>query len=134
MREGDEATPPPACGRGPGGRQAIFRQSNTARASDLRNNASPPERLLWQRLRNRQLDGHKFSRQIPVGPFFADFLCREQKLVVRDRYFAAQGLGVPRIRNADVMANPEGVLLAIVQALNAHPQPLPQAGGEKRSS
>ncbi len=55
---------------------------NTARAKSLRNVASPPERLLWQNLRNRQLGGHKFNRQMPVGPYFADFLCREFRLIV----------------------------------------------------
>jgi len=83
---------------------------------------------------------------MPVGPFFADFLCRERKLVVeldgsshdgrqdedakRDRYFEAQGYRIPRFQNADMMANLEDVLVAIAQALRAHPQPLPQAGGE----
>ena len=54
---------------------------NTTRARALRNAATPAERRLWQAL-SRSRQGAKFSRQMPVGPFFADFLCRELKLVV----------------------------------------------------
>ena len=147
-REGDETAPLPPAG-GAGGGQATFKLRNAARAKELRNEASPPERLLWQKLRNRQLDGHKCSRQIPIGPFFADFLCREQKLVVeldgashdarqnkdaeRDTFIEAQGYRVLRVLNGDLSGNPEGVLISISQALNTHPQPLPQAGGGKTS-
>nr|WP_232037339.1 DUF559 domain-containing protein [Sphingobium amiense] len=70
MREGN--VPPPASGRGPGGGQARpFKQRATGSAKQLRNNATSSEKLLWQCLRNRKL-GHKFSRQMPVGPYFAD--------------------------------------------------------------
>jgi very-short-patch-repair endonuclease len=41
-----------------------------------------PEDLLWGQLRNRGLDGLKFRRQAPVGPFIADFLCDEHRLIV----------------------------------------------------
>jgi very-short-patch-repair endonuclease len=37
---------------------------------------------LWSRLRLRQLDGHKFRRQAPIGPFTADFACFDARLVV----------------------------------------------------
>ncbi len=30
----------------------------------------------------RQMCGFKFSRQMPIGPYFADFLCREMNLIV----------------------------------------------------
>ncbi|KKW93428.1 MULTISPECIES: endonuclease domain-containing protein [Sphingobium] len=147
MREGD-ASPPPASGRGPGGGLARpFKSRNTARAKSLRNDSSPPERLLWQHLRNRQLDGRKFSRQIPVGPYFCDFLCREAKLIIeldgsthdngadydarRDAYCRTQGYSILRFTNADVLTNLEGVLSHIQTTLaQAHPQPLPPAGGE----
>jgi BirA family biotin operon repressor/biotin-[acetyl-CoA-carboxylase] ligase len=58
-----------------------FRQRPTLRAQALRNEATPAERRLWTRLSRSQL-GHKFSRQMPVGPFIADFLCRSQRLVI----------------------------------------------------
>jgi BirA family biotin operon repressor/biotin-[acetyl-CoA-carboxylase] ligase len=46
------------------------------RARELRRAATPAERLLWRYLSRSQL-GAKFSRQMQVGSFFADFLCRE---------------------------------------------------------
>jgi len=85
---------------------------------------------------------------MPVGPFFADFFCREKRLIVeldghshdvqpgrdeaRDRYLYDEGYLVLRFANAEVHANVEGVVTAIEIALGlqAHPQPLPQAGGE----
>ena len=140
-------TPPPAGGRGPGGGQAQpFRPRNTARAKSLRNTAPVPERLLWQQLRGRKLGG-KFSRQMPIGPYFADFLCRELKLIIeldgeshdytteydacRDNYCRSEGYRILRFSNADVMENLEGVVSHIQATLTqAHPRPLPPAGGE----
>ena len=40
------------------------------------------ERKLWYRLRDRRLGGQKFVRLCPIGPYFADFACREAKLAV----------------------------------------------------
>nr|WP_254913648.1 DUF559 domain-containing protein [Sphingobium sp. Z007] len=114
----------------------------------MRNEASLPERLLWQHLRNRQLNGHKFSRQMPIGPYSADFLCREAKLIVeldghshgfsadydarRDKYCRREGFTILRFSNADVMGHLDGVLSRIIATLaQAHPRPLPQAGGEQ---
>ena len=53
------------------------REGATARARKLRQNDTEAEYRLWGDLRNRLLNGYKFSRQIPVGPYFVDFLCRE---------------------------------------------------------
>src|SRR3546814_13266520 len=39
-------------------------------------------RTLWRCLSGRKISGWKFSRQMPVGPYFADFLCREAQLVI----------------------------------------------------
>jgi BirA family biotin operon repressor/biotin-[acetyl-CoA-carboxylase] ligase len=105
-----------------------FRDRGTDRARDLRNNATPAERKLWQYLR-KSLAGAKFSRQLKVGAFYPDFLCRELKLIVeldghshdvaperdvwRDRYLSEQGYQVLRFTNADVMKNTEGVVTAI---------------------
>ena len=105
-----------------------FQPRNTGRARELRRAASPAERLLWRYL-SRAQTGAKFSRQMPVGPFFADFLCREMRLVVeldgfshearlkqdaaRDRWFAANGYRVLRFSNAAVLGNVDGVVAAI---------------------
>jgi len=128
-----------------------FKPRNTGRAKDLRNTASPWERMLWRRLSGRRLVGGKFSRQMPIGPYFADFLCREARLVIeldgdshdfriaedarRNAFMARAGYRVLRFTNADVRERLEGVLLTIAEALAAaslaHPRPLPHAGGEK---
>ena len=94
----------------------------------MRREATPTERALWEHLSRRQT-GAKFSRQMPVGPFFADFLCRELDLVVeldgfshdvaperdvrRDAWMAEQGYTVLRFTNDDVRGNIEGVVTAI---------------------
>ncbi len=38
--------------------------------------------MLWRALRNHQIDGHGFRRQTPIGPYFADFVCLQRKIVV----------------------------------------------------
>jgi len=54
----------------------------TERARHLRNNMTDTERPMWSRLRNRQIDGYKFRRQVPVGPYFVDFLCISARLAI----------------------------------------------------
>lgn len=101
---------------------------NTTRARKLRREATLHERALWRHLSRSQL-GAKFSRQMPVGPYFADFLCRELKLVIeldgyshdvsparddaRDTWMKREGYTVIRFTNADVRDNLTGVVTAI---------------------
>ena len=59
-----------------------LRLIETRRARDLRRISTSAERILWQRLKNRGPRGFKFLRQAPIGPYFADFLCRDRMLVV----------------------------------------------------
>jgi very-short-patch-repair endonuclease len=132
--------PPPACGRGRGwvSTPVMFRDRDTPRARELRNNATPAERKLWRYLCRSQT-GAKFSRQLKVGSFFPDFLCRELKLIIevdghshdvqpdrdvyRDRYLTEAGYRVLHFANADVMENVEGVVTAIQLEIRrlAHP-------------
>ncbi len=51
-------------------------------AGTLRRNMTRAEKILWQRIRNRQLDGYKFRRQHPIDTFVADFFCYQAMLVV----------------------------------------------------
>jgi len=51
-------------------------------AREQRKNPTPIESLLWEALRGTKLDGRKFRRQQPVGPFIVDFYCPEERLVV----------------------------------------------------
>ena len=101
---------------------------NTLRARTLCNQATPAERRLWTYLSASKL-GAKFSRQMPVGPWYADFLCRELKLVVeldghshdvqperdirRDADMRARGYTVLHFTNDDVVDDAEGVAQAI---------------------
>ena len=125
-----------------------FRSRPTKRAQQLRNNATDAEQALWWRLRSRQLEGYKFSRQMPVGPFICDFLCRERRLIVeldggqhaenardipRTAYLEQEGYHVVRFWNNDVLGNLEGVLQTILQALTADPPPTPSRMREGKS-
>ena len=112
----------------------------------MRRAATPAERRLWQALRKHQLGGLKFRRQMPLGPFIADFYCPAARLVVevdgishidapndaiRDVWTIEQGIRVFRVSTFDVLSNLEGVLIAIRQAAQPRPPPPPPppAGG-----
>jgi very-short-patch-repair endonuclease len=51
-------------------------------ARQSRKKMTPAEKLLWERLINNQLDGHKFYRQCPLGRYIADFFCGAINLVI----------------------------------------------------
>jgi very-short-patch-repair endonuclease len=105
-------------------------------ARALRRNATDVERLMWRLLRDRRLNGIKFRRQVPIGPFVADFASIEHHLVVeldgsqhaeslsdvkRDAFLRAGGWHVLRFWNNDVMQNRNGVLERIEQAVALTP-------------
>jgi very-short-patch-repair endonuclease len=112
-------------------------------ARKLRLTPTDAEVRLWSRLRQKQLEGFRFRRQHPLGPYVVDFFCAEAKLIVevdggkhaddreaRTRWLEARGYRVIRFWNNDVLANTEGVLRMILDALRAGPptQPPPQGG------
>ncbi|MAG96934.1 MAG: DUF559 domain-containing protein [Alphaproteobacteria bacterium] len=102
-------------------------------ARQLRQNLTEAEKHLWARLRQKQLDGHRFRRQAPLGRFVVDFVCFESRLVVeldggqhgdqseadelRTRWLEAEGFTVIRFWSNEVLENTEGVLASIVWAL-----------------
>jgi very-short-patch-repair endonuclease len=51
-------------------------------AGRLRANETNAETKLWAALRNRQLEGRKFRRQVPVAAFVVDFYCSEERLAI----------------------------------------------------
>jgi very-short-patch-repair endonuclease len=53
-----------------------------SKASELRKSMTIAEKILWQKLRNRQINGLKFRRQHPVDIFILDFYCHERKLAI----------------------------------------------------
>ena len=101
----------------------------------LRKSQTNAERALWASLRNRQLEGARFRRQHPIGPYIVDFVDLEAKLVVeldggqhnedrvtekdeaRTAWLESEGYRVLRFWNNDVLANLEGVLEKISDAL-----------------
>ena len=108
------------------------RGEGKSRARSLRQNMTDAERKLWYALRDRRFAGFKFRRQVPIGPFIADFVCFEERLVIevdggqhaeslrdqrRDRWFSANEFRVLRFWNNEVLANLEGVMTVIAQTL-----------------
>jgi adenine-specific DNA-methyltransferase len=51
-------------------------------ARQFRKQPTPSEAILWSALRGCQLDGRKFRRQQPIGPFVVDFFCAAERLIV----------------------------------------------------
>jgi very-short-patch-repair endonuclease len=107
-------------------------QRRAERARSLRRTLTPAEMKLWTSLRNRQLDGFKFTRQEPIGPYYADFACRERRLIVeldggqhsesaadqvRDHKLAELGYRLVRIWNNEVIENIDGVLQHLLSEL-----------------
>jgi len=108
----------------------------------LRKVPTDAEKKLRSRLRQHQL-GCKFRRQHPVGGYIADFACIEQRLIVeadggqhadnpndaiRTRRLEALGWRVLRFWNNDIMANADGVVETILQALQSSPAETPSPG------
>ena len=103
------------------------------RARELRHGQTDAEALLWSRLRSRQIGGHKFRRQHPIGSYVADFACIESGLVIEldggqhgaadamvfDEKRAGQmsdlGFRTLRFWNNDVLLQTQAVLEKILQ-------------------
>ncbi len=101
-------------------------------ARSMRKGPVATEDLLWRLLRDRRLANLKFRRQVPIGPYIADFVCFRHKLIVeadgprheenvvhdqtRDAWLAAAGFRVLRFKNADVHGR-EQVLDQILAAV-----------------
>jgi very-short-patch-repair endonuclease len=113
------------------------------RAIELRHRLTETEQRLWRHLKLRQLLGFKFRRQVPIGPYIADFSCVEAKLIVeldggqhvesahdirRSAYLETQGFRVLRFWNDQVFKETDAVLELIAAFLRPHPSLPPQAG------
>ncbi|MBD2246477.1 endonuclease domain-containing protein [Nostoc sp. FACHB-888] len=95
-------------------------------ARQMRCEPTPTEKLLWQKLRDKQLLGFKFRRQQTIDRFIVDFYCNEARLVVevdgeihnytqqedaiRQEFLESLGLKVVRFRNEDILERMERVL------------------------
>ena len=146
-RQGDPTYPSPEqgeVGRGvsrgsmggaPKSRNKAQTQRQKALSRNLRQNTTDAEALLWWALRDFRRTGTAFRRQVAVGPYVADFLCRKANLIVeldgdhharaaqsghdarRDAWLDEQGYRVLRFWNADVFNDLDSVILAIQGAV-----------------
>jgi very-short-patch-repair endonuclease len=109
----------------------------SSRARTLRRTEPAAEQRLWEELRGSRLNGFKFVRQLPIGPYFVDFACRSAKLIVevdgathsdahevaqdekRTQFLKEQGWTVHRVWNDDVFKERNAVCDGILLALSA---------------
>ncbi len=105
-----------------------------SKAKQLRKNQTDAEKVLWQQLRNRRLNGYKFKRQVPINYFIVDFLCPSEKLIIeldggqhaeqveydqkRTAYLQRKIFIVVRFWNNDVLTNIDGVLESLTLTLS----------------
>ncbi len=104
------------------------------RAKRMRREPTPAEAKLWRHLRDRQIANTKFTRQLVVGPYVADFAARDTKLIIevdgdthsdqsrdesRTDWLQRQGYRVIRFSNADIMSEMDGVWQVISAAIIA---------------
>ena len=126
------APPPYPPHKGEGLKRLNLRPDAIQQARNLRKTMTKPERLLWRALREA-LPAWHWRKQVPVGPYFADFASHSAKLIIeldggqharateydaaRTRFIRAQGYRLIRFWNNDVLSNVDGVLERIVQFL-----------------
>jgi very-short-patch-repair endonuclease len=101
-------------------------------ARSMRHEPTEAERKLWLLLRDRRFVNFKFRRQVPIGPYIADFVCYSARLIVeadgsqhaesqrdmiRDAELARRGFYLLRLWNNDILARPIPVSDAVWAAL-----------------
>ena len=103
------------------------------RVHQLRRHQTKAEQKLWAHLRAHQIDGVKFRRQQPIGPFIVDFCSKEHRLVIeldgghhmtqvdedrsRSSFLQREGFSIIRFWNSEVLGNIDGVIAQIEQVL-----------------
>ena len=105
--------------------------SSFEKAKALRMRETKSEKILWDKLKNNQLDGLKFRRQHPISLYIADFYCHKFKLIIeldgkyheekeqkikdqeRDEVLKLNGLDILRFKNEEVEKNIDDVLIKI---------------------
>ena len=110
----------------------LSRSTRTKRARSLRRGETTAEYRLWYELRDNRLNGYKFVRQFPIGPYFADFACRSTWLIIeldgsqhaesakdaaRTAYLNAHGWSVLRFWNDEVLRDRRAVCETILAVL-----------------
>ncbi len=109
----------------------------TSRSRRLRRDSTDAEKKLWSILRNRQINGFRFRRQVEIDGYIADFLCPERRLIIevdggqhtpekdarRTAFLESQGFRILRLWNNDVLQNLDGVWTTIQEVLTTPPHP-----------
>ena len=115
----------------------MFRYDNHLKHTSrlLRKNMTDSERVLWSRLRRKQIAGVQFYRQKPIGKYIVDFYAPKVKLVIevdgsqhmkgehvkkdgrRDAYLTAVGLKVIRFNSREVLKETDGVIESIYRII-----------------
>ncbi len=119
------------------------------KARDLRNSMTSSERLLWDRIRMRKIDGYKFRRQQPVLNYIADFYCHELKLIIevdgechtspgkaeydrkRERILNLNGYKIFHLSNKDIETNLNASLQKLKSYITGFASPFQ---GDRRGS
>ena len=98
----------------------------------MRDDSTKAENLLWQQIRNRQMEGAKFRRQVPLKGYILDFVCFERRLIIevdgsqhaesqrddiRDALFRADGFRVIRFWNDEIEGGLDFVCRRIIEML-----------------
>jgi very-short-patch-repair endonuclease len=117
-------------------------RSQIERGRQLRAQMTDAEVRLWMRLRGKQIGGHRFRRQVPVGPYIVDFISKKAHLIVevdggqhlaavkrdehRTAWLQSRGFRVVRFWDNDVLQRTDSVMESIrVALLEATTQPSP---------
>lgn len=119
-------------------------------ARELRKNGTQTEEIIWECLRNRKINGHKFRRQHPITSYILDFYCHQAKLAIeidgevhnnnaakcydknRDNDLKAQGITTLRFTNNEVNTDLMRVLNNIRSFLNNNTLATPSPTGDGR--
>jgi len=114
-------------------RNSIYKNRKSLFTKKLRQTMTPTETLLWNKLRNRGFKGIKFRRQVNIGPYIADFLCKQHRLIIeidgsihvdqkeydqeRDLYLSDRGYHVVRNSTTEVLGDIDSILQLISNSI-----------------
>ncbi len=116
-----------------------YQDNLVALARANRSNPTPAEAKIWSSiLRGKQLSGFKFLRQKPIDGYIVDFYCAALALVIeidgdshadkaeydaeRTHILSAYGLQVIRYTNDEILFNPQGVYLHLIEQITSRQQ------------
>jgi very-short-patch-repair endonuclease len=132
LGNGQRFSPSPWMGEGWGGGGEALADNLVHLAKSLRRRPTEAEKLLWRHLRRKQLAGHKFRRQEPLGIYIVDFVCFEKGLIIevagghhaleqvrdqeREAWLNKQGFKLLRFWNHEVLRNIDSVVATIRRA------------------